>query len=327
MTKDKFDLSNIKGLGGATKKKFEDVGIDNIMDLLVRSPNEIKDLSGMKIDTVNKYVDLAREYLTENDIISKDFITGSQVLELRQTLGKISTGSNALDSLFEGGVEEKALTEVYGEFGSGKTQFCHTLAVMVQKPRGEGGLDGKVLYIDTEGTFRPERIVTISQERGMDPVKANDNIQVVKAHNSSHLLLIMQEVGKLVKENNIKLIIVDSLIGLYRAEFLGRGTLSERQQKLSTFIHTLLRTVEIYNIVGVCTNQVMASPDVMFGDPIKAVGGNIVAHTSTYRVYFKKAGKKKIARMVDSPHHATSEVVFSLGAAGVTDPEEEKIDE
>ena len=262
MTKDQFDLSNINGLGGATKKKLEDIGINNVMDLLVRSPQEIKDLAGMKIETVNKYTELARQYLQENEIISKDFITGEQVLKQRQSLDKISTGTKCMDQLFDGGIEARALTEVYGEFGSGKTQFCHTLCVMVQKPKEEGGLNGGVLYIDTEGTFRPERIVSIAQKRGLDPIQANKNITVVRAHNSSHQLLIMQEAGKLIKENNIKLIIVDSLTGLYRSEYLGRGTLSERQQKLNTFIHLLIRTAETYNVIAVCTNQVLASPEI-----------------------------------------------------------------
>jgi DNA repair protein RadA len=324
MTKDRFDLSNLKGLGGVTKKKFEDAGIDNVMDLLVRSPLELKDSCNMQIDTVNKYVKLAREYLTENEVISKDFIGGDVVLEQRKHIDKIEIGCKALDALFDGGIEAKALTEVYGEFGSGKTQFCHTMAVQVQKPKEEGGLNGGVLYIDTENTFRPERIVSIAQKRGVDPIQANQNITVVRAHNSAHQLLIMQEAGRFIKENNIKLIIVDSLTGLYRAEYLGRGTLSERQQKLNNFTHLLVRTAETYNVAAICTNQVMASPDVMFGDPIKAIGGNVVAHTSTYRVYFKKAGRKKIAKMVDSPSHASIETVFALGEAGVIDPEEEK---
>jgi DNA repair protein RadA len=224
--------------------------------------------------------------------------------------------------LFDGGIETQALTEVYGEFGCGKTQFAHTMSVMVQKSKEEGGLEGGVLYIDTENNFRPERIVSIAQAHEMDPEKVLDRIIVARAYNSAHQTLILEEAGAIIEENNIKLIIVDSAVGLFRAEYLGRGTLSVRQQKLNHFVHLLSRIAETYDCAALATNQVMASPDVFFGDPTRPIGGNVVAHTSTYRIYFKKSGKKRIARMVDSPHHPEEEVIFALGEAGVVDPEE-----
>ena len=116
---------------------------------------------------------------------------------------------------------------------------------------------------------------------------------------------------------------VDSAVGLFRADYLGRGTLSARQQRLNKFMHLIARTAETYNVAAIATNQVMASPDTFFGDPTRAIGGNVVAHTSTYRVYFKKSGKKRSARMVDSPHHTEQEVLFTLTEAGVSDPEED----
>jgi len=178
------------------------------------------------------------------------------------------------------------------------------------------------LYIDTENTFRPERIVSIAKAHEMDPEKALDNIIVARAYNSAHQTLILEEAGSIIQENNIKLIVADSAVGLFRSEYLGRGTLSVRQQKLNHFVHLLVRIAETYNCAAIATNQVMASPDVFFGDPTRPVGGNVVAHTSTYRIYFKKSGKKRIARMVDSPHHPEEEVIFALGEAGVIDPEE-----
>jgi len=187
----------------------------------------------------------------------------------------------------------------------------------------KGGLDGGVLYIDTENTFRPERIVSIAKAKGLDPEKVLERIIVAKAYNSAHQELILQEAGPVIEENKIKLIVVDSAVGLFRAEFLGRGTLSVRQQRLNKFMHLLTRTSEVYNIAALATNQVQSSPDTFFGDPTRPIGGNVVAHSSTYRVYFKKSGKKRIARMVDSPHHPEQEVLFTVTEAGVADPEEE----
>lgn len=320
---DELRLDSLEGVGPVTSKKLVDAGIHNIMDLLVRGPVDISEITGMDMEAAIKLVTKARQQLVEDGKLEKDFVSATVIYKRRQDIGKISTDTNALDMLFDGGIETQAVTEVYGEFGSGKTQFCHTMCVNVQKPKDEGGLDGGVLYIDTEGTFRPERIVSIAKAKGLDPEKVLDRIVVAKAYNSSHQELIMEEVGPVIEKNNIKLIVVDSAVGLFRAEYLGRGTLSVRQQRLNRFMHLLTRTAEIYNIAAIATNQVMASPDTFFGDPTRPVGGNVVAHTSTYRVYFKKSGKKRIARMVDSPHHPEQEVLFILTEAGVSDPEED----
>ena len=163
--------------------------------------------------------------------------------------------------------------------------------------------------------------MSIAKIQGMDPEKVLDKIIVARAYNSAHQLLILEEASQMIQENNIKLLVVDSAVGLFRAEYLGRGTLSERQQRLNKFVHLVVRIAETYNCAALATNQVMASPDTFFGDPTRPIGGNVVAHTSTYRIYFKKSGKKRIARMVDSPHHPEQEVIFALTEAGVSDPD------
>lgn len=317
-----YKLENLAGVGPVTTKKLTDAGVHNMMDLIVRGPVEITEITGMDRETAEKIVNKARVQLAEAGLIAQSFENAADIYKRRQDIGKITTGTNCLDTLFEGGIETQALTEVYGEFGCGKTQFCHTMCVMVQRPPEEGGLNGSVLYIDSENTFRPERIVTIANAHGLDPERILDNIIVARAYNSAHQTLILEEASNLIKENNIRLIVADSAVGLFRSEYLGRGTLAARQQKLNHFVHLLSRIAETYNCAALATNQVMASPDVFFGDPTRPIGGNVVAHTSTYRVYFKKSGKKRIARMVDSPHHPEEEVLFALGAAGVIDPED-----
>ena len=321
MTED-IKLDSLEGVGPVTTRKLSDAGVHNVMDLIVRGPVEIAEITGMDKDVAEKIVNKARRHLVDGGQLAKDFVSASDIYKHRQSIGRITTGTACLDSLFDGGIETQALTEVYGEFGCGKTQFAHTLSVMVQKPKSEGGLEGSVLYIDTENTFRPERIVSIAQAHGLDPDRILDRIIVARAYNSAHQTLILEEAGTVIKENDVKLIVADSAVGLFRSEYLGRGTLSARQQKLNHFVHLLSRIAETYNCAAIATNQVMASPDVFFGDPTRPIGGNVVAHTSTYRVYFKKSGKKRIARMVDSPHHPEEEVIFALGDAGVIDPED-----
>ncbi len=203
------------------------------------------------------------------------------------------------------------------------SQICHTLCCTVQMPRGEGGLDGGAIYIDTEGTFRPERVAEIARARGLDPQEVLKRITVARAYNSAHQELIVKDMGRMIEPNGVKIVLLDSAVAHYRAEFLGRGTLAERQQRLNRFMHQLLRTAEVYNVAVVVTNQVMAAPDTFFGDPSRPTGGHVVAHTSTYRLYLRKSGRNRIARMVDSPYHPERDAVFVLNEKGVDDPTEE----
>ena len=315
-------LSNIEEIGPATEKRLNEAGFRSIRDLLVRGPVDVAEVTGMEMDKSAEICNKARMMLEELGIIDKSFVTATSLFSKRRD--RISSGSNSFDDLLGGGLETKAVTEVYGEFGTGKTQLCHTLCVMVQQDTLAGGLDAKALYIDTENTFRPERIVSISDTRGIDPRKSLENIIVAKAFNSAHQELIIQEAGSVIEDNHVKLILVDSAVAHYRAEFLGRATLSERQQRLNKFMHILVRIAETYDLAVLVTNQIQASPDAYFGVAARPTGGNVVAHTSTYRIYLKRSGKNRIARMVDSPYHAEREIVFTLSERGISDVTESR---
>jgi DNA repair protein RadA len=319
---DCFDLDSIDEIGPATKSRLEESGFKSIKDLIVRGPADVAEATGMEIEKSNHLCNKARIKLEELGIIDKSFITATKLYEKRKQEERISTGSKNLNDLFVGGIETGSVTEIYGEYGSGKTQLCHTLSVLVQQSRSEGGLNGKAIYIDSENTFRPERIVSIANARNLNPYESLENIIVAKAYNSAHQELILEETGPVIDSNNVKLLIVDSAVAHYRAEFLGRATLSERQQKLNKFMHLLVRIAETYAVAVLATNQIQSSPDAIFGDAYRPAGGHVVAHTSTYRVYLKRSGKNRIARMVDSPYHAEREVLFTLSELGVADPED-----
>lgn len=317
-----LELDNIEGVGPVTKEKLLEAGIHTIMDLLVRGPMGVSDATGLDVDKATSICNRARTKLVELGRLEKDFVTATEIYKKRQSIERISTGTTSLDDLLGGGIETQAITEIYGEYGTGKTQICHTLCVMVQMPKNKGGLETGAIYIDTEGTFRPERIYTIAETRDLDPNEALENVVVAKAYNSAHQELIMEDVGSIIDKTGAKLLIVDSAVAHYRAEFLGRGTLAGRQQRLNKFMHLLLRIAETYNVAAIATNQIQASPDTYFGDPFRPTGGHVVAHTSTYRIYLKRSGKNRIARMVDSPYHAEREVIFHLTEKGVEDAEE-----
>jgi len=318
----KLALCNIEGVGPATEKRLKEAGFRSIRDLLVRGPVDVSEATGMEMDESAEICNRARVALEDLGIIDRSFVTATSLLSKRRD--RITTGSNNFDDLLGGGVETKAVTEVYGEFGTGKTQLCHTLCVMVQQEPDAGGLASRAVYIDTENTFRPERIESIARARGLDSRRSLENIIVAKAYNSAHQELIIEETGPVIEQNSVRLVVVDSAVAHYRAEFLGRATLSERQQRLNKFMHMLVRMSEAYDAAVVVTNQIQSSPDTVFGDTVRPTGGNVVAHTSTYRIYLKRSGKNRIARMVDSPYHAEREVLFALTDRGISDVNESK---
>lgn len=318
-----IEIDELEGIGPATKAKLNEAGIITILDLAVKPASEIADAMSTDLARASELCNKARARLVEMKYFADDFVPASEIYKRRKAVERITTGSNNLDDLLAGGIETQAVTEFYGEFGSGKTQICHTLCVNTQIPADAGGLEARVVYIDTENTFRPERIAEIARARGLNSDAVLDGIIVAKAFNSSHQELIVGELPSQVRSRGVKLVVVDSAVAHYRAEFLGRGTLSERQQRLNRFMHSLVRTAEVYNLAVVVTNQVQSSPDTFFGDPIRATGGHVVAHTSTYRIYLRKSGKNRVARMVDSPYHAERETVFILNEKGIDDPPEE----
>jgi len=315
-----FDIDALKDIGPATKTCLREAGFRSIKDLVIRGPIDIAEATGITIEKCTLLCNRAREILEDNGVFDKPFITANQIYEKRKSEYRIATGSKNLDELLGGGIETRAITELYGEYGTGKTQICLTLCVTVQQNESEDNLS-RALYVDTENTFRPERIASIASARKIDPNRALENIIVAKAYNSSHQEVIIQESPNIINLNNIKIMIVDSIVSHYRAEFLGRSFLSERQQRINRLLHILLRIAETCKVAVVITNQIQSSPDAIFGDPHKATGGNVMAHASTYRLYLKKAGKNRIARMVDSPYHSESEILFTLNEQGIGDPQ------
>ncbi len=262
---------------------------------------------------------------TARSSLSLSFIRADELLKLRQTVSRLTTGSKTLDELLGGGLETQTITEFFGEYGSGKSQICHQLCVNVQLPLEHGGLNSGVLYLDTENTFRTERIVQMAQNLGLDPESVMKNIIVAEAYTSDHQMFLLEKADTVVKENNIRLIIVDSLTSHFRSEYLGREMLASRQQKLNKHMHRLIRLARAFNAAAVVTNQVMAKPDVFFGNAVHPIGGHVVAHTSHTRVFLRKSarGPVRIARLVSSVYLPEGERVFKVTEKGIEDVSEE----
>ncbi|MCL4444587.1 MAG: DNA repair and recombination protein RadA [Candidatus Thermoplasmatota archaeon] len=311
----KITIEDLAGVGEATAEKLRENGYDDIMTLAVASPKDLSEVSGIAEGAAIKIINAARKAADVGN-----FETGEEILARRKDVRKLTTGSKNLDDLLGGGLETQSITEFFGEFGSGKTQIMHQLAVNVTMPFEKGGLEAETMIIDTENTFRPERIVQMARAKGVDPDETLKRIHVARAYNSHHQILLAEKAADLAKEFNIKLVVVDSLTSHFRSEYMGRGSLAERQQLLNRHMHDLLKFSTIYNAIIAVTNQVSARPDVFFGDPTTPIGGNIVGHTATFRIYLRKSkAGKRIARLIDSPYLPEGETVIQLSEDGISD--------
>ncbi len=312
LPKEQLTLEDIPGVGPSTAEKLSAAGFSSLLSVAVASPGELVEASGVTESLARKMIQFAR------DKMEMGFETGEELLKKRELVEKIQLNSKAVNDLLGGGFETQSITECFGEFGSGKTQIGHCLCVAVQKANP----DAFAVYIDTENTFRPERIKQIAEAEGMDATTVLRHIKVARAFNSDHQMLLAEKVEDLIEKQgiNVRLVVVDSLTAHFRAEFIGRGTLAERQQKLNKHMHVLSKVAMMHNLTVYVTNQVMAKPDTFFGDPTQAIGGHIVAHASTFRLYLRK-GKKgtRVAKLIDSPNLAEGEASFMVDIGGVKD--------
>jgi len=309
-------INDLPGVGAATAERLKESGYDNLMSIAVASPGELIDATGVGEAVARRIISAARNKL------DMGFESGEDLLKKREQVIKITTGNANLDKLLGGGFETGSISETFGEFGSGKSQVAHILAVNAQLPVEKGGAGGSVVFLDGESTFRPERIIQLSKAAGLNPNEVLKNIKTARCFNSDHQMLLAERAEDLIKnsEKPVKLLIVDSLTAHFRADFSGRGQLADRQQKLNRHMHTLMRLASQYNILVYVTNQVMAKPDMFFGDPTAAIGGNIVAHNSQTRLYLRK-GKKgsRVAKLIDSPYLPDGEAIFMVTEQGLKD--------
>ncbi|WP_181687367.1 DNA repair and recombination protein RadA [Halorhabdus salina] len=340
------DLEDLPGVGPATAEKLTENGFDSYQGIAVASPGELSNTADIGESSASDIIQAAREAA---DI--GGFESGAQVLERREQIGKLTWGVDEIDELLGGGVETQSITEVYGEFGAGKSQVTHQLSVNVQLPAEHGGLEGSAIFIDSEDTFRPERIEQmvkglddeviadamvlhkVAQEDEADATNEDlvddlvesilDKIHVAKAFNSNHQILLAEKAQELASEGQdeefpVRLLSVDSLTAHFRAEYVGRGELADRQQKLNKHLHDLMRVGDLNNTAVIVTNQVSANPDSFFGDPTQPIGGNILGHTSTFRLYLRKSkGDKRIVRLVDAPNLPDGEGVMRVEEGGL----------
>lgn len=308
-------VEDLNGVGPATAEKLREAGYTDLMSLAVATPDALADATEIGANVAQKIIAAARVAVDVGG-----FETGDVILERRKSVAKLTTCSKAFDELLGGGLETQAITECFGEFGSGKSQLAHQLAVNVTRGEDEGGLDGDTVWIDTESTFRPERVRQMAEALDLDAEAILKRIHVARAFNSHHQMLLMEKANEMTRDFPVRLVVIDSLTAHFRAEYIGRGVLAERQQLLNKHIHELMRFGDIHNAAIYVTNQVSAKPDAFFGDPTRPIGGHIVGHSATFRVYLRKSkGGKRIARLIDSPNLPEAEAVFTVSEEGIRD--------
>ncbi|TYJ20115.1 hypothetical protein E1A91_A09G239100v1 [Gossypium mustelinum] len=305
------------GINTGDVKKLQDAGIYTCNGLMMHTKKNLTGIKGLSEAKVDKICEAAEK------IVNLGYITGSDALLRRKSVIRITTGSQALDELLGGGIETSAITEAFGEFRSGKTQLAHTLCVSTQLPANMRGGNGKVAYIDTEGTFRPDRIIPMAERFGMDPAAVLDNIVYARAYTYEHhqYNLLLGLAAKMSGEQ-FRLLIVDSVIALFRVDFTGRGELAERQQKLAQMLSRLTKIAEEFNVAVYMTNQVIADPGggVFISDPKKPAGGHVLAHAATIRLMFRKGkGEQRVCKVFDAPNLPEAEHVFQITPRGIAD--------
>jgi DNA repair protein RadA len=302
--------------------KLNKLNINSVYQLAVQSPAELAlefEDTSLNVESASRLIANARKILIDNEVLSQEFLTADDLLEKRNKLSRYATGSESFDNLLNGGIESQAITELVGEFSAGKSQICHTLCVAASKRMKNDS--GNIIFIDSENTFRANRVHQIAEQRGFDPLQILEKIFHCKVYSSKHLEAVINDLDKSIEQYNAKLVIIDSIISLHRAEYSGRGTLAERQQRLGKMLNKLRRYADVYNIAIVITNQIVSHPDDVHPgfDAVKAAGGNIVAHGSTYRIFLRKSGKNRVATMEDSPCQPYQRVKFSISESGIQD--------
>lgn len=316
--RDKYrKLEDLPGVGEATLATLKELGYNTVQSLSTAHVNELIS-EGLGETTAHNLIKAARKS------IAIEFITASDLVEERKDRKKLTTGCKALDSLFRGGLETASITEFYGEFGAGKSQLCHQLAASVQLSEEEGGLNGACLYIDTEQVFRPARVLQMAKRLGLtNEETVLNNIVYAEGYTSEHQMVLLENADEIIRDRNVKLIIIDSLTAHFRSEYLGREMLAPRQQQLNKHMHKLIRLARAFNAAAVVTNQVTATPDAYSGYEPKPIGGNIVGHIAHSRTYLRKGRNNvRIAKIVASPFLPESEVPIKITEDGIVGEDE-----
>jgi DNA repair protein RAD51 len=305
------------GISANDVKKLEEAGYHTVEAVAYAPKKQLTQIKGISEAKADKLLTEALK------LVPMGFITATEFHHRRSELVQLTTGSKELDKLLGSGIETGSITEIFGEFRTGKTQLCHTLAVTCQLPIDQGGGEGKALYIDTEGTFRPERLVAVAERYGLDGAAVLDNVAYARAYNSDHQTQLLLQAAAMMVESRYALLIVDSATALYRTDYSGRGELSARQMHMARFLRTLLRLADEFGVAVVITNQVVAQVDgasMFTADPKKPIGGNIMAHASTTRLYLRKGrGETRICKIYDSPCLPEAEAMFAINADGIGD--------
>lgn len=307
-----------QGINQNDINKLIEAGFNTVESVTYSTKRTLVAIKGLSEIKVDKIIDACSK------ICHLGFEPSNIFLQKRMNLTYLTTGSKELDKLLGGGIETGSITEMFGEFRTGKTQICHTLCVTCQLPKENGGGAGKALYIDTEGTFRPEKLKNIAERFGLDPDEVVANVLYARAYNSDHQNKLLLQACGLMAESKFALLVVDSATALYRTDFSGRGELSARQMSLAKFLRNLQKIADEHQVAVLITNQVVAQVDgSSFGgaNDKKPIGGHIMAHAAQTRLYLRKGMKEnRICKIYDSPCLPEDEATYAITDNGIDDP-------
>ena len=315
-----FNVDQLEGVGAVTVKKLKDFGVTSLIDICIRGSKEVSEITGVTKSKSDQWVFQCQKILEDNKLIRDTSMNTVALMEYQENYPLLSVKCEEIDDLLGGGLKPECVYEVYGAFGSGKTQFSNSLTVEAIRA------EKNVVWVDCEDTFRPSRVIEILKAKGYveddeEAKKCLERINYFFTPNTEQLMGTINALSDVLIEKKPRIVVIDGSIGQFREEYLGRGTLADRQNQIARLM-THIKNISFYfRCTVIFTNQVQSDPSIMFGDPVKPIGGHIVGHASTYRLYFKKSGRKHIARMVDSPEDPVADIQFDLTDKGIADVE------
>lgn len=315
-----IDALQQSGVSATDCKKLKEAGFVTVRQLLMFPRKAIVSVKGFSDAKADKVLESAHKLLPESDC--GGFVTAAEDAERRKDVLHITSGCAAVDAILNGGFETRAITEIFGEWRCGKTQLCHTIAVTTQMPLEMGGGCAKVAWIDTENTFRGDRLESIADRFGLDREAVLSNVIVARVDTVDQMMQALIAVGAKMAEEPFRLLVVDSIMAIFRVDYVARGELSERQQTLNQFLSRLRKLAEEFNVAIVLTNQVQSDPGGMaFAgvEPKKAIGGHVLAHASTIRIQVRKGrAEARVMKVLQGPTLKENEAELQITEGGVT---------
>lgn len=326
-------------LAPSVKVKLINAGFQVASDLTDMRPLQLCKEAGISQEEAVEVLQMLRDDgQPHQQRAATESLTALDLLHQEQALGSIVTFCSALDNALGGGVPVGKTTEICGAPGVGKTQLCMQLAVDVQIPVCFGGLGGKALYIDTEGSFLVQRVVDMAeaavqhctllaedteQRQALEELtveKILSNLFLVRCHDYVELLAEVYLLPDFISEHpEVRLVVIDSIAFPFRHDF---EDLSQRTRLLNGLAQQLIQLATQHSLAVVLTNQMTTRVSNGQSKLVPALGESW-GHAATQRLILHWEGLRRLASLYKSPSQMEATIQYQITVQGFRDAPEE----